>query len=850
LVQIKQAYQQNLRDLRKFENSGEYATISNAKKKYQNVYEKNYVPEKGRQTEFEPAENGSTIASMAETMRNRLRRRLENEAVGNYVDEMRRSNPNLFKPVSRDELFANKDWEKNVVSFYRRGVKERYTTDPYLADILRLDPYAITGIGQQALYSTKRLFEMSTTGELAPWFAVTSAVRSYLIGKHVAEAGYKSPTIAGTLAAIPRQIIPQLADKISRTIESSSSGWISSVFGQQYAQSLSTRLANVYINSLWHTLEAVGGGRGSIMQQQMSATNKLTDAISKAAGPAKTLLEGYRALLNSMHNAPAFDYARRNLGKTSLPDLARRARNLTGDPRIGGEFYTRLPGEGRAVPIRMEMELNRLSQTLNNYGFDNIAKATDPTQLAKLFGWATEGGRQAIPWYNATIQGAKRIGAAYLENPAKFVMRTWAYTMLPAAASYLLSRGMGTDPDGRSYVDHLMNRRSEYQKMMSYYLPIPGMRAEDGIEYPAVHEFSMPKHMMEVALDHAFRSSLFTQYRDFMQAGKNYLGIVAEPPAPPLVGLVGAHFGYSSSGGPFTGEAYQKYVDPYDQNGGLPASIELYSRAIAGGIADVFGTGYAAAHNTKGGVLSSTGNFLKAAGRRVIEKTPLVRDVTRVLPPIIGTNDVSDQLFKKQKGIRNLDRYYNTWVRQGGMIDPKATGGEGVAATALGPRPPGSAAGINQPPPTNPLFTMFAEEIHNKFIRDNPTNRRGEETGAMGFPSLWKRYRIATDQLTRIKKVNEGNYSTWQTELPDEQRSYLKERRVDPENIREVRNFYEKQRQDAARILLFSIKAVEDEFSKRVGQPVKIEDLDPYGQGLSPVSPSGQGSGFAAPTEF
>lgn len=836
IKEISKAYKENLKALRKFETTGEYSTLTTKEARFQNAQRSNYVSFGGNRVTDRNVERPSAIKTTANEMRVRLRNRMQNEAVGMYVDEARKVMPNLFVRAAPEQITAG-DLGKNVVTFMRRGVKEHYTTDPLLADVLRMDPYYMQSITGQVAYSTKRFMEMATTGEFAPWFAMTSALRSWEIGKLTVPAGMKSPTLLGTAKAIPQQILPQVANVIAKTLDRSSNGWLSQVFGQGNVQALSTRLAMAYERSLFAQLQTVGGGRGSILQQQISANNKLTEAIKTASGPFAQLLEGYRALLNSVHNAPAFNFASRNAGKVSLPELAMQSRHLTGDPRVGGEFYSKAIGSDRAVPIRFVNESSRLSQTLGS--------------AAKVYGGVTELGRTGIPWFNATMQGVKRIGEAYLDNPAQFIARTWLYQITPAAATYMGARALGDDPNGVSYVDYMMNRRSEYNQMMNFYIPVPGRPAEDGIEFPGFHELTYAKHMAEVAFDHAFRSSIFTEKEDFFAATANFLKIVAEPPVPPMLNVGLASQGMVGPQGPFTGEAYRKRSDPYDQNGGLPASIELYARAITPGIADVVGTGAAAFTQTPKGFFNAIGNGLLASGRRVVEKTPLVRDVMNLHVPITGNTAITDELFKKQRVLRQLESYYKTWNVAGGEIGakPRSAGGEVVANQQLGPRPPSQAAGINQPPPTNPLYNMFIEEVHNKFVKDNPKDRRGNDTGAIGFQSLWDRYRLATNQLQRIKKVNEGNNVTWTRELEGrpQQTDYLRRNKVDPTDIKQVRNFYEKQRQDAARVLLFTIRGVENDFSKRLGKPFKIEDLNPYGKGdLGEAGPVED----ATPSEF
>lgn len=845
LKQIAAEYNRNLRAMRKFESEGEYATIplrdrngtpvgKQRSRAFLNANRPNEVPWRGGRVTGDPVERGSAIESLETAMRERMRARMENEAVGMYVDEMRRVNPNLFTRVTGKQLKANPNWRKNVVAFKRRGKTEYYTTDPFVADFLKMDPYYMHQM-LMPLYSTKRLFEMTTTGELAPWFAPTSAIRSFKIGRQVKQEGRKPPSVSGTLHAIPEQSIAKLAQIWGQRFEGASGGWFGKVLGPQFVQGMSRRMLDYYNRSFFAQLESVGGGRGSMLQQQMQAGSRLQSAINDASGWGRAFLESYRALLNSVHNAPSYNYASRNRGKAHLAKIASEARHMTGDPRRGGQFY--VGGIFQGHPVRFENRSSRVSHTVAQVG-----KWT--------YGVATEAGRTAIPWFNATQQGMKRIGESYLQDPASFTGRMWLYEIMPAVASYSWAQSLGNDPSGRSYAYHMMYGRSEYEKLMNLWIAVPGRPVSEGINIPRYHETSVAGHLAEIGMHHAWGTNLFNLQEDFAKAAAGFADVLL-PPAPPAANLFVASLGYSvPQGGLFAGEAFRKKSDPFDQNGGLPASIDLYARAMAAGLADIVGEGYAAATQTPEGFLSKARNGAAAMTRRVIEKTPVVRDITNIKPAMSGNNTITAEMFKKRKAIRDLENYYKEWTRGKGLIGdkPRSRGGEIMAESHLGERPPSEGAGLNQPPATNPLYIMFAEMLHKKFAVDSPwqtpTGRgmrekdwerdNGVLSGGIGFQSLFQRHGIATKNLQRLRKVNEGNMVTWQRQLqqrPDELK-YLKRNSIDPTNLKQVRNFYEKQRQDAARVILFQIKAVEAEMSEALGRPVKIEDLHPYGKGF------------------
>lgn len=836
VVQIAREYWDITRNLRNYESAGEYATVSrsrNAQLKRERAHE---VPMHPRQI-GDDFERGSATEALADDMRNRIRARLENEAKGMYIDRARAEMPNLFTRVTSEQLRDNPRWRRNAVEIFRRGEREIYIAEPFLADVLRMDPYYITsGIGN-LFYMTKRALEVTTTGELAPWFAATSPLRSHQIGKF-AEVEGNTPTLAGTFLAVPRQLGPQLANTrfvqhVAQRLNQGSGGWLGQVFGQQNVQALSARLAHAYDNSLYAQLQTVGGGRGSILQQQTTANNRLTRAIRRANGPARQFLEAYRSLLNAAHNAAAFDYYRRNqpgfrswsqraMGKpsrargnnVSRSELAADTRNLTGDPRIGGEYYTTIPGAkgGHATPIRFVDDTSRVSHTLG--------------QLARGHGALTEIGRTAIPWYNATVQGMRRIGEAYLENPSKFTARTWLYYIAPTASLYLGVKSLGNDPNGVNYLDYMMNGRSEYNKTMNWYIPIPGRPVEEGIEFPAFHELTIAKRMTDVAMDHAFGSPMLDQGDDMAKAAKSVADVLW-PAWPPIAGMVAAHLGSTPPTGPFGGEPYRPQSDPFDQTGGMSKGAELYARSFAPGLADILGSSYAAATQTPDGYVQKIWNGARAGLRRVVEKAPVVRNILGITPARTGNTDVMEELFSKSKEITQLDRFFKQWTDQEGLIGrekPRSRGGEEIATDLFGPKIPRQSAGINQPPPTNPLYKMFMVELHDTFVRDTP-NR-----GGIGFQSMWDRFRMASENLRRLRKVNEGNQVTWERQLDERPEivKYLKDNNVNYRDVKTVRNFFEKQRQDIARVMLSKIREVEAKFSKELGQKITIKDLDPY----------------------
>ena len=256
--------------------------------------------------------------------------------------------------VSKEQLEQNPLWKQNVVKFKRNGEMEYYTTDPLIADVLKTDHHVITGLAGNLLHATKRTLEATTTGNLAPQFSVTSALRSYWIAKFTTEQGFRAPSVVGSVMAIPQQLVPQIAKSISAGLDRGSAGMLKEIFetgalgqfiGSGWMDGLSRRLAVVFEESVYAQLKRAGSHRGSILEQQnqnaaMNVIDKWYSAqsvTSNTVAGARHFWNAWKASIEAVHSSVGFNFVKANLGKEGMPQLAERARRLTGDPRRAGK---------------------------------------------------------------------------------------------------------------------------------------------------------------------------------------------------------------------------------------------------------------------------------------------------------------------------------------------------------------------------------------------------------------------------------------------------------------------------------------------------------------------------------
>jgi hypothetical protein len=841
---FRAGYKNNLSALRHFEATGEYATMSRAELQQARTRRPNEIFQKDLDIENTDAPIQKASQTLGTAIQEKLRFRMENETKGYYIDKMVEQNPDFARQVTAEELKKNiKSWGPNTVSFYRRGVKEYWLTDPFVADVLKMDPYFMTGVGSLVVNGSKKLIEQTTTGRFAPWFALTNLVRNTHLAKISAEPGFVPPTVGNVLSAVPEQLYPQLAKHFADKLDTWSNSWLKNTLGPQVSHGLSLKLAQIYDRSMYALLAKKGGVHTSMfLDYNKQASNKLSQAMdSVPVSAAKDALNGFKNLFDAMHNAPNFAYAAKNIKRgISSQDAALSARQLTGDPQKTGQFALK---DGKRIR------------------FDDSQSGLTGKALTKgvnVLGGISEIGRQAFPWWNVTTQGMKRVGQAYLADPAKFVGRAYLYTMMPAAAIYFYNRGLGTDPNGISYSDYQMNRRSEYNTFMNWYIGIPGRPAEEGISIPLPHELAIMSSMMTGAMHHLTHSDLFSRADDFMRTalalvgkdyqpsisvpvrsywedmintGKSFASIGLVPAMPSLMSIPLAATGYVAPQGPFGG-AYKKHEDPFDDKQGINTVLEQVARVVAPGIADIGASGFLA-YTHAPDVMSGLGSAIKASTRRATEKTPFVRDIVGWRPPVAGSTQVSEDLFDDKKVLSLVDKYYTTFdpTHDYKKKEPGSSQGRIVADYFMPDKNvPKLTLGLPNKPPVNALYMAFMKELDRRFKKDVITDKQGLPTGGVAFPSQMAKYSAITRQIKDMRKIDEGNLVSWQqrVEAEPELASYLKEHKIPLDNPFKVRNFLEQERQTVVRQLMYTLKAVEQDFQQRLGDPnFRFEDLDP-----------------------
>jgi hypothetical protein len=506
--------------------------------------------------------------------------------------------------------------------------------------------------------------------------------------------------------------------------------------------------------------------------------------------------------------------------------LAEAARNMSGNPRQGGQF---LNADGK--PIRFEGK--------GNFG------SKRGTQVVQAIGGAAEFGRDAIPWFNITMQSTKRMADAYLQNPAAFTGRLWLYTMMPAAAGYLYNRAGGPE-----YTEY-MKKRSAYAQVMYQYVRNPGRPPEEGFEIPRTHILAGASNMMETALDHWFGTQgVFESNEEAQMAAETWLGTAFGLPLPPAATIPMAATGFSIPQGGIVGamhgDAYKPNQEAFDQYQVMPQNVENMIRQSAGGLSDVFISMLVTASMDEQTFTERLTNTLEAGAKKIIQKTPVVRDAMRIKPAMSTDTPANKELWRKMDSLDAVFDYYSKWLKEPSSSSNAGAPGEmntmGASKDGLDwalkrtgeTQLPTKRFAPGQPEPTNPDFKKFAEKLWDRLKKDKPEfiDKDGKKVnvGGLGFQSAMRLYGDAGEQLRYMRKVNPGNMTKWHKHLEDKPElvEFLQNRGVNHQDHWQVMNALVKYRNTFSESMFKSIKAVEHELSEMAGQPITIEDLDPY----------------------
>jgi hypothetical protein len=652
--------------------------------------------------------------------------------------------------------------------------------------------------------------------------------------------------------AIPSQLIPQLTDYIAQAILHGGNGWFGRTYGGQairpVAEAMARAMVRWHANTTYARTQHMGGVSGSRMTQAESAMENargmgsvMPGANSALVRRAAPILNAFKHTLEAGRNAAHFAYVEGNLGRAPLEQLVHESNELSGNPRTGGRAFMPSGARERFDPGPREPGIG---------GAINYAGRQAARPFLTAYQMANEANRK-LPFGGMTQQGWKN----RLSNPSSLINPfTYVKHITPmklTAASYLYNMWMGKDPNGKSYIDHATNGQNPTREATTIYFAKPGAPVEDGYQWPIPQEDVLHKMIVWAAMHHMFgdqqhvRSSL---REDFGHAAHAFMDVAMLPQIPPVLSAAYEAGGVappSNIGGflsPLTeaaglgnlaGAGSYARRDPLyakDQNSTLPEKLQRTLYALNPGFVAAMTKAYsAAAHTPRSeddpwGTSWEMAKNAMGAGTRQMLGTGLASNIADQRNIASGMTRESEKMFERKKVLDGLveyaAKYGTTGERQIGREKPLSKAGEQMARQQGLERLPRDIAGLSQPEPKNELYKMFAKDLLNRTRKDT----------VQGYKTLLDFWKDSTQQIQTMRHNDSANDPTWQQQLQQrpQMMSFLQRHGVDTTNRIDVRNYLEGYRQNVARTINNNIDKIEADYSRRMGQPIKLQDLDPH----------------------
>ena len=822
---------------------------------------------------------GQNPLSVAETaMRKAMANQMKFDAEQHYINNV--ASRNAFVPVSASWV-RNQGAEARangaILTRKYGGETTHWVADPLLVSMMNADHVPVTGLGSWAMTS-KNLFQSTTTGLFAPWFAPTGGVRAMEQGWTNAPSGVKDAqgrtrVAAGpyaTLAAIPAQIVPRALHKLAPTaawfenrIQNSDLG---KLIDPAHHNIMSRAMEKAYQDSFYKRMLDNGAYSGTTLQQDRvihsNVTKAMLDNPDPKMGPIYDLMNssfghwmkfawgGVEATgrgvknvgkaanesLRAVQEAPNFGWAYK-VGKTadelnrptvngrkmSDAELAARMRNYTGDPSTRGFIYSENQQTGKQETLRYQPK-NK---------FDEL-RADAYTKIAQ----GAHGARMSTPWAGVLIQSPASTLRAMRDNPVRANLAFGISHVLPETAAYFWNMHQTEEDKERAkqegrmpydYLDYYLHQRSENNLMNNtWFAPTDGKRPEEGLEFKHYQEGILQRYMTRAWWQQYFGINMHNMKEDLAAATWGFLGGAIIPPQPSWYNaMLGTQGAVSPQG--WLGGIQKRRVNQYITLGGGESPLELTARAIIPSLSDLGITAY-----TAGSSAPTWGEVPKAAaqavGERMLERTFGVGDILGFKPQRAGSSDVTEELWRKRHSIEDLLYRWNVWDTGGGAVKQKPASAAGGAYSTpfLPDKPPMDKdkipnPGQNQPDPPNPLYKMMMGELEKTFGRDDPGK------GGIGWKSMWKDYMKYGSLVARMKTVNRGDEGQWIQSHNDpnnkgalgETPAFLLDHGVDPTNFRQIRDFYAAQHYQVANTMMKTIKATE----QRINAMPAIRDM-------------------------
>jgi hypothetical protein len=660
---------------------------------------------------------------------------------------------NMTEQYVGDKAFTERtsEWVKNngskaeevgaLLTRKHNGEIVHWTADPLLVSIFNSGHVPLSGM-EQMFAASKSVFQKTTTGFFAPWFAPTGMIRAMeqgwttapgdmrtAGGRMVLPAGPGS-TVMGMLTRMGAQMSRPTAKFFSEGLGSTAWGK-TLTFGQN--DLIARSLEKWYMDSFYRKMQVAGAFNdnptmeGQDIYRSVVAARKLygqnqhmnpvIDFMEKATNTLKrftydplkrTLYTPGNAFLTIMQEAPAYGWARK-VGKgaddvnrptwqsrpISDAELAVLYRNYTGDPSTRGYAYQKngklLNFQGGGLPNRPLNGVQTAAQHVLRATWGLQDKGVDALNVT------SHAARSVTPWAGVLFQSPSATLAALRDNPIRANLAFAASAVLPEVTAYLWNSYWSTipvpvfddtgapvlGPDGKQIAVKYDYVNHMMNGRNDHNLMNNIYWAVPNKKPNEGWEF---RHYQEVALNRYMARAFMHQYMgksyDHMgdDLGKAINGFLATAVIPPVPSPVGAFLGSKGlvATGGFTGGLFKSRSNAYVDLGGGESPLELTLRAIIPSITDVSLQAYQA------GMSAPNWSEVPAAvgkqvGKRVLSRTAVLGDLTGYASDVTGSTSLSDELWTNKKTIDDLLYRYRVWDQNEGGISSRMASKKGAA---------------------------------------------------------------------------------------------------------------------------------------------------------------------------
>lgn len=670
---------------------------------------------------------------------------LQNSAVN---QKLLGENNYIIKRVKSDEATDNAD---RLIRIYRNGEKETYITSKLTAQLLQFDPYIAK---YPALFVPKRIFEQAAVGPLSVTFAPVTMLRDAIGGRVTAPTDIMAPNLLDVGAAIPQQLWAKSLGAISNhfqqsfvTGDASLPSWLMTEAAQKR---FSDNVAQAYTQTLYHQANSAGGFDASLMKERIRIGNGALDELQKTLTSSDVtlpgvafskarianMINGWRALFNTIQDAPRFAAIAKNTKKgMDTAEATRFARQLTGDVTKSGRVFD---------SAGFQMGVDAVDQGLLNTANKGI-------------GLATELLRESTPFFNPMIQGNRRLLQAMIDDPVGFNVKAWQNIGLPSLAAFGWNEMLG-----KEYNDYAMNERSARDVVMNMYIGLPGKPPQEGLEIPIMHELLTYSAPFTRAMYGLSRGEDAERVRAAMSVvAENILGNSVEIGYPVAGQAVANISGYSAPES-LLSPTEGVYKIREDNIGILPENMEFLARTLFASIGDT-------AINTANAVAGdpSFETFYQELRDRTFDSMPIAKNLIGLKKAntyFSVPNSLAEDRFETIQQFREYyDAFYepkrfnkddlqkpnsgNDYTKFKDVENPLEE--EDLPFLMIGPE--------KLQEPTNPFFKEFGPIIVDNLFRGNE-----------GMTALLSRERVYSNYLRRLKDFNNGDadaLNEWQAML-------------------------------------------------------------------------------------